>query len=74
MRRSPAIADGGDRAYRLAVHTDNAAGFVDGNGIERGCEPRFLRANGHASPAANAGVPVDDEDEGVSFWHNSKFF
>jgi hypothetical protein len=74
MRRSPAIADGGDRANRLAIHTDNAAGFINGNGIERGCKSGFLRANGYTGPAANAGVPVDDEDERVSFWHNSKFF
>lgn len=63
------MGNGGDRANLLAVHTNDAAGPVYRNGIKGGDKTGLLRANGHTSPTFEAGVPINDENERLSFWH-----
>jgi len=49
------------RTYLLTSHTNNIAGCIFSDGIERRGEAGILRANGNACPAFNAGAPVNEK-------------
>jgi len=65
------MGDGGDGANLLAIHANDATGFVNGNGVKGGNEASLLRADSYTSAALDAGVPIDDEDKRLAFWHGA---
>lgn len=61
------MGNGGDGTNFLAVQTGNTAGFVNRNRIEWGRKRQFLGTNSYTSPTVNAGIPIYNKKQRVSF-------
>ena len=65
------MADDGNGANRLADHTGDVTGPIDGNRIEWADEVCVLGTYRNAGTTLNTGMPIDSEDHWYRLQHRA---